>query len=367
MLPNLESELPPRSMTEVLTQTHADDHAEELLEQDHGFRQMAESIGAVFWMIDAATSRLVYISPSYETIWGRSCADLRGSPQSWMEAIHDEDRERVLQAIASRQTTGVFDEEYRIVRPDGTIRWIHDRTFPVRNDAGEIFRHAGISEDISDRKRLEQEIIEMGDRDLSRLGQDLHDGICQQLVSIAFASDLLRRDLMAKLPSEAVRVARITALLDNAITQARNLSHTLCPVNLVGNGLGIALRELAMSTTRGLRVVCEADCEEGVVIRDQAAATHLYRIALEAVQNAVKYANATRILIRLNRDGAAIQLSITDNGSGADVRGNHEVAVEISIMKYRANMAGGSLEIHPNPFGGTIVICSCPQREQREV
>jgi PAS domain S-box-containing protein len=344
----------------MLTQLH--EHTDDLLDGDPGFRQLAESIGAVFWMSDLANSRLIYVSPAYERIWGRPGAGLLASENDWSDAIHEEDRDRVLQAVSASHATGEYDQQYRIVRPDGSIRWIHDRAFPVRNDAGDMYRLAGMAEDVTDRKRLEQEIIEMGDRDLSRLGQDLHDGICQQLVSIAFASDLLRRDLMAKLPSEAVRVARITALLDNAITQARNLSHTLCPVNLVGNGLGVALRELAMSTTRSLRVVCEADCEDGVLIRDHAAATHLYRIALEAVQTAIKHASAARILISLRREGDAIQLVITDNGVDADARHDHEAGIELNIMKYRANMAGGTLQVQPNPFGGTVVTCTCPHK-----
>lgn len=335
---------------------------DEFADAGHGFRQLAESIGAVFWMTDSADTRVIYVSPAYEKIWGRPSTGLLASLDEWAASIHDEDRDRVLLAVSARRASGEFDQEYRIVRPDGSVRWIHDRAFPVRNEAGEVYRLAGIAEDVTDRKRLEQEIIEMGDRDLSRLGQDLHDGICQQLVSIAFASDLLRRDLMAKLPSEAVRVARITALLDNAITQARNLSHTLCPVNLVGNGLGVALRELAMSTTRGLRVVCEADCEDGLTIGDQPVATHLYRIALEAVQTAVKHAGASRIIISLRREAGSIFLIVTDNGLDMDRRGEHDAAVEESIMKYRASMAGGTLEIHPNPFGGTIVTCTCPQK-----
>jgi PAS domain S-box-containing protein len=328
-----------------------------------GFRQLAESIGAVFWMTDPAKTRTIYVSPAYERIWGRACAGLYASPTDWSDAIHDEDRARVLDGISTRQVDGKYDEEYRIMRSDGSTRWIRDRAFPVRNEAGEVYRVAGIAEDVTERKRLEQDIIEMGDRDLSRLGQDLHDGICQQLVSIAFASDLLRRDLMAKLPSEAVRVARITALLDNAITQARNLSHTLCPVNLVGNGLGSALRELANSTTRGFRLVCEADCQEGVQIHDHAVATHLYRIALEAVQCAMKHANANRILISLRREGDTIQLSITDDGTETGAMTERELGVELNIMKYRANMAGGTLEIRSNPFGGNIVTCCCVQKQ----
>jgi PAS domain S-box-containing protein len=357
---NQKTELPLLGPPEMLTQLQTP--TDDFLDEEHGFRQLAESIGAVFWMTDFPVTRVLYVSPGYEKIWGRSCASLRARADNWFDAIHEEDRARILDAISAKRATGELDEEYRIIRPDGAIRWVHGRVFPVRNEAGGIYRLAGIAEDITDRKRLEQEIIEIGDRDLSRLGQDLHDGICQQLVSIAFASDLLRRDLMAKLPSEAVRVARITALLDNAITQARNLSHTLCPVNLAGNGLGVALRELAMSTTRGLRVVCDADCQEGVVLRDQAAATHLYRIALEAVQSAVKHANASRILIALRRDGDNLHLSITDNGLDADSRNGHEAGVELNIMRYRANMAGGALEVHANPFGGSVVTCSCPQK-----
>ena len=338
------------------------EHSEDLHGNEHGFRQLAESIGAVFWMTDPDRSRTVYVSPAYERVWGRSCAGMYAAPDDWTQAIHEEDRARVLHQICARQIEGIYDEEYRIVRPDGSIRWVHDRAFPVKNEAGEVYRLAGIAEDVTERRRLEQNIIEMSDRDLSRLGQDLHDGICQQLVSIAFASDLLRRDLMAKLPSEAIRVARITALLDNAIGQARNLSHTLCPVNLVGNGLGIALRELASSTTRGHRVVCEAECEDGARVTDQTVATHLYRIALEALQCAVKRAGATRIFISLRRDGENVQLTVTDNGVEYSLA-DHDMSVELNIMKYRANMAGGSLEFRANPFGGNIITCGCPVRE----
>src|SRR5260370_23061060 len=114
--------------------------------------------------------------------------------------MHSEDRARMLEVALSRQKSGDYDEEYRIVRPDGTLRWIRDRAFPVRNEAGEVYRIAGIAEDITERKRLEREVLEISDREQCRLGQDLHDGICQQLVSIAFATDLLRRGFWGELP-----------------------------------------------------------------------------------------------------------------------------------------------------------------------
>ncbi len=102
------------------------------------FQQLAECIGAVFWMTDANKGQMIYISPGYEEIWGQSCASLYASARGWYDSIHPEDRERMLEVALSRQKSGDYDEEYRIVRPDGMLRWIRDRAFPVRNEAGEV-------------------------------------------------------------------------------------------------------------------------------------------------------------------------------------------------------------------------------------
>jgi PAS domain S-box-containing protein len=326
---------------------------EDVLASEQRFRELAESVGAVFWMTDVDKREIFYVSRGYETIWGRPCDSLYKSPRDWIETIHPDDRERVSEAALTRQKKGEYDEEYRIIRPDGSVRWIHDRAFPVRDKSGGVYRIAGIAEDITERKRLEKEVIEISDREQRQVGQDLHDGICQQLVSIAFATDLLRRDLVAQSPHDAVRLARITALLDNAIMQARKLSHALYPVNLVGSGLGFALRELAGSVSQGRDIVCEVDSTEGIAVNDHAVATHLYRIAQEAVQNAVRHADPTKILISLSRQDDTISLSITDNGaSGA---GERDAGVEMRIMQYRANMAGGRLEIRHTPLGANVV------------
>jgi PAS domain S-box-containing protein len=342
--------------------TQVQKQSEEVRPNEQSFCQLAESIGAVFWMTDLHKTRMVYVSPGYEKVWGRSCASLYDSPGTWLEAVHPEDRQRVADSAMTNQISGEYDEEFRIVHPDGTIRWIHDRAFPVRDTSGEVYRIAGIAEDITERKRLEQAVIEMSDREQCRLGQHLHDGICQQLVSIAFATDLLRRDLVAKSPPEAVRVARITALLDNAITQARNLSHALCPVNLTGNGLGIALKEFAASTNRGSQLICDVDCADNVQIRDHAVATHLYRIAQEAVQNAVKHAEATRVLIALFQEGQNIHLRVSDNGHKARMAKGDVFENGLNIMRYRAGMAGGGLEIEHGPEGGTTISCFFRQK-----
>ena len=120
---------------------------------DERFRQVLEYVRDVFWMTDLAKSRMLYVSPGYQEIWGRSCESLYASPGSWLDAIHPEDRERVRQAVMTQQVVGQYAEQYRIVRPDGSIRWIRDRAFPIRDASGTVYRIAGIAQDITELKR----------------------------------------------------------------------------------------------------------------------------------------------------------------------------------------------------------------------
>ena len=133
---------------------------ESLRESDQRFRQLAENINEVFWITEPEKSEMLYISPGYERIWGRSCASLYQSPDTWLEAIHPDDRENVLAAAMAKQTAGTYDETYRIVRPDGELRWIHDRAYPVRDKQGVVYRMVGTAEDITDRKKAEETLHE---------------------------------------------------------------------------------------------------------------------------------------------------------------------------------------------------------------
>jgi PAS domain S-box-containing protein len=140
---------------------------EALRESEERFRQLAENIGAAFFITEgfSATSpgQVLYVSPAYEKIWGRSRASLYHGTRSWLEAIHPEDRERV-QAALRGTLQAQFDEEFRIVRPSGKVRWVHDRVFPIRNEQGEIYRLAGIVEDITERKRAERALRQSEER-----------------------------------------------------------------------------------------------------------------------------------------------------------------------------------------------------------
>jgi PAS domain S-box-containing protein len=129
---------------------------EALRASEERFRQLVENIREVFWLSNVEKTEIVYVSPGYESIWGRSCAGLYASPQDWLEAIHPDDRERVREAAVKKQISGQYREVFRILRPDGSIRWIADRAVPIRDASGQIYRVAGIAEDVTERKRVER-------------------------------------------------------------------------------------------------------------------------------------------------------------------------------------------------------------------
>ena len=133
---------------------------EMLRKSEERFRQLAENIKEVFWLTDPEKKKMIYISPGYEDIWGRSCDSLYNEPKSFLDAIHPIDRKRVISAL-KEQEKGKYDEEYKIIRPDGSIRWIHDRAFPIRNNVGKTYRIAGIAEDITDYKKLQDRLTKL--------------------------------------------------------------------------------------------------------------------------------------------------------------------------------------------------------------
>lgn len=124
----------------------------QLQQSEERFREMAENINEVFWIDDMQQGSVLYVSHAYETIWGRSRESLYAAPQSWQDSIHEDDRKRVSQSVAMKHLKGKYDEVYRIIRPDGTLRWIRDRSFPVQNASGEVQRVVGVAQDITDTK-----------------------------------------------------------------------------------------------------------------------------------------------------------------------------------------------------------------------
>ena len=213
---------------------------------------------------------------------------------------------------------------------------------------------------IKHRERLEKEVLEISERERQRIGRDLHDGLCQRLTGIALFSHSLQQKLATQSIAEADEAARVTSLINSSIEDARQLTRGLHPVPDDPMGLMIALRELVINIQTLSKVVCRFDCPESVAIPDRTAATHLYRIAQEALQNALRHAKASTIIISLLADENMITLTVRDDGCGLPEHRPHR-GMGLEIMDYRARFIGATLTVSRSPKGGTVMCCTVPR------
>jgi PAS domain S-box-containing protein len=210
--------------------------------------------------------------------------------------------------------------------------------------------------------RLERQILEISDREQARIGQDIHDGLCQQLVSLAFDANSLKQEFVGQRRPEARKVRRIAAGLDRAITETRQLARGLFPVRLEQEGLAPALEELAQATTARFKIRCHFDSRGPVAVDNATIATHLFRIAQEAVANAVRHSRARRLAIRLRGRAGRLELTIADSGAGIPVAQRKKTTgMGLHILDYRARTIGAELRVGPGRRGGTVVSCCIPQ------
>ena len=196
---------------------------EALRESEERFRQVTESINEVFWLTDVSKNQMIYVSRAYEKIWGQTCASLYAAPQSWIEAIHPEDSDRVRNAAATLQVSGDYDLEYRIVRPDGSIRLIHDHASPVKNPQGQTCRVAGVAEDITERRQLEDQLRQA--QKMEAIGQ-LAGGIAHDFNNL-LAVIQIQTSLLATEPDLGPTLKNGIQLVMAAVEQAANLTRQL--------------------------------------------------------------------------------------------------------------------------------------------
>lgn len=219
-------------------------------------------------------------------------------------------------------------------------------------------RTAALETEIHEKRQLEKTILEISDLERSRIGQDLHDGLCQQLVSATFSLNMLGEKLAKSVPSESTDALRVADMIDDAITQARNLARGLFPVRLETEGLEMALRELAATMSRRFNLSCSVDSPEHDRPYAASSDIHLYRIAQEAVINAAKHSGAKNILISLGRGADSSRLMVKDDGVGIGRAARNPDGMGLRIMEYRARMIGAGLEVTRIPSGGTRVTCT---------
>lgn len=212
-------------------------------------------------------------------------------------------------------------------------------------------------------RALEHEIARVSESEQRRIGQDLHDGICQSLAAIQFAVSSMRDDLKNQNPADAETLQEIATMVKDTISETRNLARRIFPVQMEEAGLAAVLDELASSLRRHHRIEAAFEMHDEVKISDPEVAMHLYRIAQEAVNNALKHGNPRKIVISLHEDDAALELTISDNGGGLRASSASGDGMGLKTMRHRANLIGASLEIRSNASAGVSVICSLPKKD----
>lgn len=195
----------------------------QLRESEERFRELAETIEEVFWITDPNKQRMLYVSPAYEKIWGRSCQGLYDQPHAWLDTVHAEDRERVRHAVTTRQARSNYDEEYRIVRADGGVRWIHDRAFPVRNAAGEVERIVGVARDITDYRQVEAQFRQS--QKMEAIGQ-LAGGVAHDFNNI-LAAMMIQAELAVTCEGVPADAAGFLLDIEACVERAASLTRQL--------------------------------------------------------------------------------------------------------------------------------------------
>jgi PAS domain S-box-containing protein len=276
-----------------------------------------------------------------------------------LERFHPDDAllDRLLDLLSHRHTVHTQPMQFRDAR--GNLR-------PALADANALFEDGRFVHsrwfirDISQRKRLERELIELSERERRQFAQELHDGLGQQLGGVGYLVNVLRERLAERGAPEADEAARISALVRNAIEQTRRVARGLSPIRSEPEGLMGALAELAAQTSEWFRVRCRFLCPSVVLLTDPVLAAHLFRIAQEAVNNALKHAHPHAIDIRLRRDPRRVILSVSDDGKGIGPISPARLGLGLRIMQYRAGLVHGTLVVRRRKGRGTRVACAAP-------
>lgn len=341
----------------------------------------------------------VFFHGAVEEITGYKESEFIAGKPRWDQVIHPDDLVEISKLAENFSTVPGYstEREYRIIRKDKQIRWVHELIQNACDNSGKLSLVQGALYDITERKQMEEDLqqyrghlvelvqartkeltkankqllIEMEERKLlekellsiveherQRIGQGLHDSIGQQLTGIAFMMEVLGEKLAAKsLAEEIPYVEKIKSRLGQAAEQTRILAKGLHAIDLDRNGLVSTIKELASSTEELFNISCSLKCDKPVLISDISIAANLYRIAQEAITNAIKHGHAKNITIGLAEEGGCLTLTVENDGLDFPAGPDSENSMGLRIMRHRAEVINSSLEIRKRDDGGTIVTC----------
>jgi PAS domain S-box-containing protein len=337
-----------------------------LQESELRFRQLAESIHEVFYLNDSQKNTILYVSPAYEKIWGRSCESLYENPLSFLQSVHEDDRESVIASFAEQRAGRPVEVKYRVVQPNHTIRWVRSRAFPVLEEDGTFHRIAGIAEDITELvqyeerlRRLAQRLVTLLDSERTRIARELHDQIGQQLTGLQLNLDIIQMQ-----PDLSERVNSIlgdsSGLIGSIMDHIRNIITNLRPPILDDMGLTAGLRWYMdrFSRRTGITVTFENDLTASKFTPN--IENTIFQVVQEALTNVSKHAQASMVLITLQYIDQRIILRIKDNGKGFELETRNASNTQswgIQIMRERVQtLVGSTFQIESNSGKGTEIV-----------
>ncbi len=326
--------------------------AEELLRCSE--RQLADffeqaTVGLLFF---APNGRVERANAALLKLLGCGAEEIAGQDWAGFHAVRREG-EAFLRRLAIGKNVENHEARLR-VRP-GQVKEVLLDVSPLWEE-GKLVHYRCFVRDISDRRQLERDVAQVSESERRQIGQDMHDGLCQELAGIGFLFSVLQ-STVAEGP-ETARAERIAEALQQATRHARELSHGLFPIIAGPLGLRDALEQLAITTKATSAAECTFHCRGEVAVADAVAAAHLYRIAHEAVGNALRHGRATEVIIGLDRTDEGLELEVWDNGRG--LPGKLKAGLGLRLMRHRASLLNSELRLGPSDSTGTRLICRAP-------